>query len=106
MEDRCLQQEAPYLRGLTLKDLLRQVVDDVTVIAREGPDEASNVVPALHRERRQLESSNPSFGAGFQGGDVFWRNVQTHDPVEERGRLVASKTQICCSQLSELAPRA
>ena len=52
MEDGGLQQEAPDLRGLTLKDFFGEVVDDVAVIARECPDESGNVFPALHRERR------------------------------------------------------
>ena len=54
VQDRGLQQEVMDTFRLTLQDLLGQVVDDVPVIACEALDEAGHVVPALHRQRRQL----------------------------------------------------
>ena len=43
------QQEGPDLFGLTLQNLLDQVVDDVPVVAREAGNEATDVVPSLRR---------------------------------------------------------
>ena len=50
--------------------LLDQIVDDVTIVSRETGDEVGGVVPSLHRQGRQLERGDPSFGAGLQRGDI------------------------------------
>ena len=89
-----LQQESVDVLGLTLQDLFDQVVDDVAVVARESADEPRNVIPPLHRERGQLEASDPALGPCFEGGDILRRKVQTHHLVEELGRLVGGETQI------------
>ena len=70
LEDRRLQQEAAHVLRLTLQHLLDQVVDDVAVVPGEAGDEGGDVVPALHRQRRQLERGDPPLGAPVQGGDV------------------------------------
>ena len=70
VQDRGLQQEAPDLFGLTLQDLLDQVVDDVPVVPGEARDEARDIVAPLHRERRQLERGDPALGAWLQRGDI------------------------------------
>ena len=70
VQDGGLQQEGPDTVGLTLQDLLDQVVDDVAVIAGEAGDEAGDVVSTLHRERRQLERGDPALGASLQRGHV------------------------------------
>ena len=77
-QDRGLQQEAPDLLGLTLQHLLGQVVDDVAVVPGEARDEAGDVVPALHRQRRQLERGDPPLGAPLQRCDVLRRQGQSH----------------------------
>ena len=59
--------------GLTLQDLFDQVVDDVAVVPGEARDEAGDVVPSLHRERRQLERGDPALGAPLQRCDVLAR---------------------------------
>ena len=78
VQDRGLQQEVLDRVGLPLQHLLDQVVDDVPVVSGEAGDEAGDVVPALHRERRQLERRDPALGAPLQGGDVRVR--QRRDP--------------------------
>ena len=83
-QDRGLQQEAPNMIGLTLQDLLDQVVDDVAVVPGEARDEAGDIVTPLDRERRQLERGDPAFGTPFQRGDIRRRQVQIHHLVEVR----------------------
>ena len=104
-EDRRLQQEAPDLLGLTVQDLLDQVVDDVAVVPREARDEAGDIVAPLHRQRRQLEGGDPAFGAPLQRGDVPRGEIQPHHLVEVRGGLVRREAQIGGADLDELAPR-
>ena len=103
IQDRGLQQEVPDVVGLTLQDLLDQVVDDVPVVAGEARDEAGDVVAALHRERRQLERRDPPLGAPLQGGDVLRRQVQAHHVVEVGRGLVGREAQIGGADLDEFA---
>ena len=91
------------LLGLTLQDLLDQVVDDVAVVPGEARDEAGDVVAALHRERRQLDRGDPPLGAPLQRGDVLRRQVEPHHLVEVRRRLVGREAQIGGADLDELA---
>ena len=87
-QDGGLQQEGVDTFGLTRQHLLGQVVDDVTIIAREAGDEAGDVVSALHRQRRQLERGDPALGAPLQRGHVPRRQPQAHHLVEVRRGLV------------------
>ena len=96
-------RKAPDMLGLTLQDLLDQVVDDVAVVAGEAGDEAGDVVSALHRQRRQLERGDPPFGASLQRGDVLRRQLQSHHLVEVRRGLVGREAQIGGADLDELA---
>ena len=68
--------------GLTLQDLLDQVVDDVAVVPCEARDEAGDIVAPLHRERRQLECGDPAFRSPFQGGDIARGQIEPHHLVE------------------------
>ena len=92
--------------GLTLQDLFDQIVHDVAVVSGECLDESGNVLVALHRECRQLQTGNPAFGAGFQCGDVFRREVQAHHLVEKFGGFGRGKTQVGGAQFGQLAPGA
>ena len=60
----------------------------------------------LHRNSSQLQAGNPAFGAGFQCGDVFCREVQSHHLVEKLGGFRRGKTQVDGAQLGQLAPGA
>ena len=106
VEDGGLEQEAADTFGLTLQDFFDQIVQHETVSAGEGPDEPGGVLSPLHRERGQLQAGDPAFGAGFQGGDVFRREVQAHHLVEKFGGFGRGKTQVGGAQLGQLAPGA
>ena len=71
--------------GLLLQDFFKEIVQHETVAAGEGLDEARSVLMPLHGNRGQLQAGNPAFGAGFQCGDVFRREVQAHHLVEKFG---------------------
>ena len=98
-----MQQEDPTIFRLTLQDLFDQVVDDVAVVTGEARDEAGNVVSALHRERRQLDRSDPPLGPRLQRCDVLGRQVEPHRVVEVRRSLVGRETQIGGTELDEFA---
>ena len=93
------------LVGLTLQDLLDQVVDDVAVVPGEAGDEAGDVVSPLHRERRQLERGDPAFGAPLQRRHVPRRQLQAHHLVEVRRGLVGREAQVGGADLDQLAAR-
>ena len=102
---RGLQQEGLDTIGLTLQHLLDEVVDDVTIIAREAGDEAGHVVSPLHRQRRQLERGDPALGAGLQRGHVLRRQRQAHRLVEVRRGLIGREPQLGRADLDQLAAR-
>ena len=104
-QDRGLQQEAPDTLGLTLQDLLDQVVDDVAVVPGEARDEAGDVVSTLHRERRELERGDPAFGAPLERRDIPRGQVQVHHLVEVCGGLVRREAQIGRADLDQFAAR-
>ena len=58
---------------------------------------------SLHGERGQLQAGNPAFGAGFQGGDVFRREIQAHHPVEKFGGFGGGEAQVGGAQFGQLA---
>ena len=102
-QDGGLQQEGLDLVGLALHHLLHQVVDDVAVIAGEARDEAGEVVPSLHRERRELESGDPPLGATRQRGHIGRRQLQAHPIVEVCRRFVRREAQLGRANLDQLA---
>ena len=104
-QDGGLQQEGLDPVGLALQHLLGQVVDDVTIIAREAGNEAGDVLSPLHRQRRQLQRGDPALGAGLQHGHVPRRQLQAHHPVEVRRRLIRGEAQLGRANLGQLAAR-
>ena len=105
VQDRGVQQEAPDLLGLTLQDLLDEVVDDVAVVPSESCDEAGDVVAPLHRQGRQLERGDPALGPRLQRVDISCGQIQPHRLVEVRGGLVRREAQVGRTDLHELATR-
>jgi len=91
---------------LLSQDFFHQIVQHEMVAAGEGLDEAGGVLMSLHRERGQLQAGDPAFGAGFQGRDVFGREVEAHDLVEEIGSFGGGETQVGRTQLGHLPPAA
>ena len=106
IEDGGAQQESLDAFGLLLQDFFHQIVQHEMVAAGEGLDETGGVLMSLHGKRGQLQAGNPAFGAGFQRGDVFCREVQTHHLVEKLGGFGGGKTQVGGTQLGQLAPGA
>ncbi len=53
-----------------------------------------------------MQAGNPTFGTGFQRGDVFRRKVQAHHLVEEFGGFAVGKAQVGSAQFGQLAPSA
>ena len=86
-QDRCLQQEGPDLEGLAIQHLVSEVVDDEPIVTGELRDERRRVVPALQRQRGQLERGDPSLRPTLEridvrarGGRVPWRRSDTRSP--------------------------
>ena len=103
VEDRGLQQEGTDAVGLTVQDFVDQVVDDVPVVAGEGPYETRQLLPPLDRERGQLEAHDPALGARLQDRDVGCRKAQPHRLVEEGSRFLLGESQVRGPQLRQLA---
>ena len=103
VEDGCAQQESLDAFGLLLQDFFDQIVQHEMVAAGERLDEAGGVLMSLHGKRGQLQAGNPAFGAGFQCGDVFRREVQAHHLVEKFGGFGGGKTQVGGAQFGQLA---
>jgi hypothetical protein len=68
-------------------------------------DEAGDVVPALHRERRQLEGGDPPLRAALQRCDVLRRQRQSHRLVQVRRGILGGEAQVVGTDLDELGAR-
>ena len=53
-----------------------------------------------------MQAGNPAFGATFQRGNVFGREVEAHDLVEKSGGFGGRKPQVGRTQLGHLPPGA
>jgi len=87
--------------GLLRQYFLDEVVDDVPVVPGEPGDESADVRPSLHRDRGELERSDPAFGSSFQRGDVVRGEVQTGDVVEVGGDFVGGEAQVGGADLDQ-----
>ncbi len=103
LQDGGLEQEGLYRWGLAPQYLLGQIVQHIAVAAGKGAHKAGHVVPALHRERCQLQPGDPAFGASFQRDHVAGRQVEVHHLVEKGRGLVGREAQVGLAQFSQLA---
>ena len=106
VKDGCAQQKSLDAFGLLLQDFFNQIVQHEMVAAGERFDETGGILMSLHGKRGQLQAGNPAFGAGFQCGDVFRREVQAHHLVEKLGGFGGGKTQVGGAQFGQLTPGA
>ena len=102
VEDRGVEQEAPYVVGLSTEDLVGEVVDDEPVVASEPGDEAGAVVAVAQRERRQLEGGDPPLGACLECCEVRGREVKAVEVVEVAGDLLTREAKVGGADLDEL----
>jgi hypothetical protein len=106
VEEGGAQQEFSDSVRLVLQHLLHQVVDEESVAAGEGGDEAGDVLLLPQREGGQLQTGDPPFGAGLEGDDVVSRETQTHRPVEEVHGLLAREAQVRGAELGQFSTTA
>ena len=106
IEDGGAEQESTDGVGLREEHFLDEVVGDVAIVAREGPNELLHVAMMLERQRRQLEARDPAFRARLQRGHVCGREVERHHLVEECGHFVRREPDIRSSKLRHLSARA
>ena len=88
--------------GLTIQDLLDEVVDDEAIVSGEARDETVQVVAALHRQGCQLKRGDPSLRAFLQRIDLADVEVQAGRPVQVGRGLVARESKVGGSYLDEL----
>ena len=105
VEDRRVQQEGARVLRLRAEHFVRQVVQDESVAARERPDEGVEVVPTLHRQRRQLETRDPALGTRVECGHAILREVDSHRVFEEPGRFVHREAEVLRAQLRQPTTR-
>ena len=99
------------LSGLLFQDFFEQIIQHEMMAAGERLDEAGGSAgPCWQRplqgEGGQLQAGNPAFGAAFQCGDVFGREIEAHHLVEEFGGFGGGEAQVGGAQLGQLAPGA
>ncbi len=103
LQHRGFQQEILDFDRLSLKDFIHQIIENVAIIAGEGLQEPVNVAIVLHRERRKLQSGNPSFGAGVECRDVVGGEGDLHHTLGKVARLFFRKPQIGLANIRHLA---
>ena len=55
-------------------------------------------------DRSQLQTGNPAFGAGFQGGDISIGKIQSHYLVEKFSGFGGGKLQVSGAQARSVGP--
>jgi hypothetical protein len=103
VEDRGLQEEGPDIVGLAGEDLVDEIVHDEPVVAGERGDERRGVGPALHREGRELERSDPALGPCLERRNVGPGELEAHRAVQVRGGLLGCKAQVGGPDLDQLS---
>jgi hypothetical protein len=92
--------------GCRPQHLLRQVVQDVAVAAGELLDELRDVAPPLQRQRRELQTGYPAFGALGQSRDDVFGKIEPGRGRDQLARLAESESEVGGAQLGRLASRA
>ena len=103
VEDRALQEKLSDTLGLALQDLLNEVVHDVPVVSRETGDKGAQVVASLHRQRCQLQRSDPALRALIQRCDILRHQNTSDSAVEVRRRLLGREAEVGRPDLGESA---
>ncbi len=103
VENRCMEQELLHGWRLLPQDFFGQIIEQVTMAALELLNERRCIGATLQREGGDLQSRDPTFGAGFQCGSLVCGNAKPHDIVQKRGRLFCREAQIGSGQLSQLS---
>ena len=78
-----MQQELADRCALLVQHLVDEVVQDQAVAAGEPANEPRDVCVAAQRQGDQLQSRDPSFGAGLQRVHVERGEAETHHLVEK-----------------------
>ena len=94
LEDARPQKEPADILGLSLQDLLGEVVDDEAIVSSETRDEGVDVVAALHRQGGKLEGGDPALRPLLQRGDLARIEVQIGRLIQVRRGLVTREAQI------------
>ena len=80
------------MRWLTVEHLGHQIVDDMTVIACERPDERGGITTPGKREGGKVEACSPPFGASVQKLNICVSQVQPEHIVQQLARLNSPET--------------
>ena len=94
LEDARPQKEPADILGLSLQDLLGEVVDDEAIVSSETRDEGVDVVAALHRQGGKLEGGDPALRPLLQRRDLARIEVQIGRLIQVRRGLVTREAQI------------
>ena len=86
-----------------LQHLLDEVVDDVPVVTGEAGDEPGHVLAAGHRQGGELQRGDPPLGPALQGVHVGRPELESHDLVQVRRRLLGREAQVGGPDLDEVA---
>jgi hypothetical protein len=103
LQHRGLQQEGAHRPGLPVQHLLGQVVQHMTVTARERRHKADRVRMTPQREGGQLEPSHPTLGAALQRRHRGLGHLWPGGLPQQRGRLLRGEAQVLFAQLAKLA---
>jgi hypothetical protein len=103
LQHRGLQQQGTEWLRLAVQHLLGEVVQHVPVAAGERRHEPGRVGMALQRQPGKLQTGDPPFGAGRQGGHAVGGQVEPGGLAQQRGRLVLGEAQVALAHLGELA---
>ena len=100
------EQEGAHRFRLLHQHFLREIVNNVMVVAFKRIEQALDVACFLQRKRRQVQRCRPAIGAGFQRRHHVIRQVQPHDFVEKRAGFFDGEAQISGAQFADTVAHA
>jgi hypothetical protein len=89
---------------LAVQHLLGEVVEDVSVAAREVGDESGDVVVSAQRETGQLQAGGPALRAFPERRDDVVRQLAADRRAQQFGGFVRGEAQVPGTELAELTP--
>ncbi len=106
VENRGLQQEIADPFTLALQHFLDEIVQHKTVATGESLHKTAGVCLPLHGKGGHLQTGNPAFGSGIEGGDLFAGESESPHLVEQCCGFGKREAQVGSAQLKQLAAHA
>src|SRR5215471_20485821 len=102
LQDGGLEEERENRGRQARKDLLTEVVEHETMMAREGAGKCGDVATALECERCQLHPCRPTLRSLLYDGDIMWGQYLAKRGLHKQVDFGCAKAQVGNAQFDQL----